>query len=496
MRRRILSTPLTTAAGGMVALAVMVFLVTALFGLFNPRDTSQPEGAVVAAALRVAGGQSLYLDLLKGPYVTAMYGPFLYLLLGGLVRSLGAGVAGAYLVGRALSLLSALACAALVGHLAGRYGASRPARWMAAGLFLASPLILPVAYSCRSDLLALALALGGMALFERWADSAVCYLAAVPLLAAIYTKQTAVSALLAILLYLLLRRRPARAFGMALAVIVPAAAILLFLDRTTGGLATLNLLQVPGASPLSLVGRPAGALLNFLSLAALPLILAMPVLSGPPRAERGLLLPACYAGAALSVSLGASAKLGSDAYYFIEPLAATLVLSAAGLTALLAEGRTLAERPALLGFGAFLILLLGSMGMTARIGEYRYASNAAVIRLAAAAPGDVLIEDENVALKCGKPVTMMDPFAFAYMQRRGLWDARPLNRRILDRQFGAIILRSPIEHPSHFQGEAYWPEETLSAIGRAYAPEGTVDGYVVYRPRPQAGAVAREEGRS
>jgi len=496
MRERFLVTPLGTAAGGLAAVAVLIFLITALFGLFNPRDTSQPEGAVVAAALRVANGDPLYLDVQKGPYVTTMYGPFFYLVLGGILRVLNARVTGAYLAGRLLSLGSALAGAALVGYLSGRYGASRPARWIASGLFLASPLILPVAYSSRTDVLAATLALAGVALFERWADSSRCYLAAVPLVAAIYTKQTTLAALLAIVLFLLLRRRPARAMGMAAAVIVPGAAILFLLIRATRGLASLNLIQVPGASPLSLLSRPAGGLVNFVSLAALPLILAAPVLPRLIRGDWSLRLPLCYAGAALAVSLASSAKLGSDTYYFIEPLAATLLLSAVGLTSLLGEGKTLSDRMGLLTFGALLVLLSGTVGMTVRTGEYRYVPNDGAIRVAAAAPGDVLIEDENVALKCGKPVTMMDPFAFAYMQRRGLWDAGPLNRRIEDRQFGVIILRSPIEHPSHYQGATYWPDETLSAIGRAYVSGETVDGYVVYRPRPAMGEVARERGRS
>src|SRR6185436_10629494 len=91
--------------GALVAFAVGVFLVTALFGLFNPRDTSQPEGAVVAGALRVAHGEPLFLDIRRGPYVTAMYGPFIYLTLGALVKVFGAGIGGAYLLGRVLSLL-------------------------------------------------------------------------------------------------------------------------------------------------------------------------------------------------------------------------------------------------------------------------------------------------------------------------------------------------------------------------------------------------------
>jgi len=152
--------------------------------------------------------------------------------------------------------------------------------------------------------------------------------------------------------------------------------------------------------------------------------------------------------------------------------------------------KSLSDRSALPTFGVLLILLTGTIGLTVQGGEYRYLPNDAVIRVAAAAAGDVLIEDENVALKCGKPVTMMDPFSFAYLQRQGLWDARPLNRRILARDFGVIILRSPIEHPSHYQGETYWPDETLSAIGRAYARDRTVDGFVIYRPKPPVGEVA------
>lgn len=491
MRQRLLSLPLSTLAAWLVAGAVAVFLVTALFGLFNPRDTSQPEGAVVAAAVRVARGEPLYLDVHKGPYVTAMYGPLLYLILGWTVRLTGAEIEGAYLAGRLLSLASALLCGWLVSHLARRAGASAAAARIAGGLFVASPLILPVAYSSRSDVPAVALALIGVTLFQRWADSRMRALAAIPLVAAAYTKQTALAAALGIVLSLFLARRVRQGLGFGVAVALPCAAILAILIRATHGLAALNLLEVPGASPMSLVSRPLGGLLNFLTLGALPLILAVLSLPRLAAGDPRLTFPACYAVAALAVSLAASAKLGSDTYYFIEPLAATLILSAVGLTSLLeTHPGTLADTPACLAAGAFAILVAASIGTTARSGEYRYRPNDRVIGLAASAPGDVLIEDENVALKCGKPLTMMDPYAFAYLNRRGRWDAGPLNRRILSRQFGAIILRSPIEHPSHYQGEAYWSEGTLAAIGRAYEPEGTVDGYVVYRPRPAAGGLA------
>jgi hypothetical protein len=485
------------ALAGMVAAAVLFFLITAAFGLFNPRDTSQPEGAVVAAALRVAHGEPLYLDVHKGPYVTAMYGPLLYAVLGLLARITGSGVEGAYLAGRLVSLLSALACAGLVAWLSRRHGAARPAAWIAAGLFLASPLILPVAYSSRSDVPALALSLAGLAWFERWSGSPLGMLAALPLVAAAFTKQTALGAAAAIVLFLLVSGKPARASLFFAAVAAPCAAILFFLSRATGGLARVNLLEVPGASPLSFVSRPLGGLSAFLAMAALPLILSARLLPRLLRGDRTLRLPVCYLAVSLAVSAAASAKLGSDFYYFMEPLAATLILAGVSLTSLL-EGtaQRLEEKEALLAAGVFGILLAGSIGATARMGEYAYQSNREVIRLAAAAAGDVLIEDENVALKCGKPLTMMDPFAFAYMQRRGRWDAEPLNRRILERDFGVIVLRSPVEHPSHYQGETYWADTTLAAIGRAYRPEGIVDGYVIYRPRLEPPSVARQGDRS
>ena len=497
MRRRILALPLSGVLSVMVLCAVLVFLVTALFGLFNPRDTSQPEGVVVAGALRLARGEPLYLDPAKGPYITAMYGPLLYAVLGSVVRVTRAEVWGAYLAGRLVSFLAALACAGLVVHLSLRHGASRYAAWMAGGLFLASPLILPVAYSSRSDVPALALALAGVALFRRFAGSARQYLAAVPLVAAACTKQTALAAVAAIALTLFLGRRPWGAATFVAAVAVPCGVILAIMIQSTGGLAAINLLEVPGASPLSPVSRPLGALANFLGLAALPLILAAVALPRLIQGEDGLRLPLVYAGISILASAAASAKLGSDAYYFMEPLAATLILSSAGLTTLLADGkRCLGEGQAVLVAGVFAVLLAGSAGTTARMGEYRYQPNSEVIRLAAAAEGDALIEDENVALKCGKPVTIMDPFAFAYLERRGHWDAGPLNRRILERRFGIIILRSPVEHPSHYQGQSYWAGTTLEAIGRAYRPEGTVEGYVVYRPRPDSGLPAAEGGRS
>jgi len=475
--------------GTLVAFAVAVFVVTALFGLFNPRDTSQPEGAVVAGALRVAHGEPLFLDIRKGPYVTAMYGPFIYLTLGGLAKAFGAGIGGAYLLGRLLSLLSAIACALMVARLSRRCGANDFGAWIAGGLFLASPVILPVAYSTRSDVPALALALAGVTLFLQSSDSPKCYWATLPLVAAAFTKQTALAATLAIGLIFLIEGRIGRALLFGLIVLGSCAGILLWLNRSTGGLAALNLLEVPGASPLNLGSRPLGALAGFLSTAALPLILAAPALWKWAQGDRRLRFPLAYFLMAVAVSMAGSTKLGSDTYYFMEPLAAVLVLSGVGLSALLEEGMdSLKKAPAAALLGLFAVGIAGSVGLTARMAQFRYEPNEQVIRVAARASGDVLIEDENIALKCGKPVTIMDPFAFAYMERRSRWDAGPLNRRILSRDFGAIILRAPLEHPSHYQGETYWAATTLEAMERAYRMEEMVDGYFIYRPRAEIGS--------
>ena len=492
MTRRPGDLDVRTLAGALIASAVAVFAVAAVFGIFNPQDTSQPEGAVIAGALRVAHGEPLFLDIHKGPYVTTMYGPVVYLTLGAAAKLLGAGVGGAYLLGRILAFLAAIACALILVRLARRAGADSFGAGVAGGLFLASPIILPVAYSSRSDVPALALSLLGMLLYVRHSDSALRYLAVLPLVAAAFTKQTAVAAALAIALHLLWERRPGRAILFLAAIGAPCLVIMMGLDRITGGLATLNLLEVPGSSPLSLVSRPLGALAVFLGLAALPLILAAPALLSATDAR--LRLPACYLLAALAVSLAGSTKLGSDTYYFMEPLAASLILAGAGWTRLVgSQAAPLRQAPAALLAGVFLVGIASSVGMTGRMAEFRYRSNEEAVRLAAQAPGDVLVEDENVALKCGKPLTMMDSFAFAYLEKRGRWDPGPLNRRILGREFGAILLRGPVEHPSHYQGENYWPPTTLEAMDRAYRMEGIVDGFFVYRPRAELAARAGGE---
>ncbi len=492
MTGRIAELEVRTLVGVLVCGAVAVFVLAAAFGLFNPQDTSQPEGAVVAAALRVSHGEPLFLNIHKGPYVTAMYGPVLYLTLGAVTRLFGAGVDGAYLLGRILALASAVASALILIRLARHAGADRFGARVAGGLFLASPIILPVAYSSRSDVPALALSLLGVLIYTMHADSPRRYWAILPLVAAAFTKQTALAATLAIALHLAWEKKPGRAILFIGAVAAPCLAIMLGLDRFTGGLATMNLFEVPGSSPLSFVSRPLGGLAVFLGLAALPLILAAPALLSGPDAK--LRLPACYLLVSVAVSMAASTKLGSDTYYFMEPLAASLILAGAGLARLAGrEGATLQQAPAALLAGLFCVGIASSVGMTGRMAEFRYRSNEEAVRIAAEAPGDVLIEDENVALKCGKPLTIMDPFAFAYMEKRGRWDPGPLNRRILAREFGAILLRSPLEHPSHYQGENYWAPTTLQAMDRAYRMDRIVDGLFVYRPRAEQAARAAGE---
>ncbi len=482
---------------GWLAVALWLLFYLLVYALYAyailrfPFDYDQGEGYDVNSAWALVQGFPLYASPDEYPFYSSNYPPLYSLLLAPLVGAFGPKLA----LGRLLSL-AAVALVVFLIALAVRQDTGRWRPALAAGLlFLASPYVYHVTPLARVNALMLALGLAGVYVLGRAADakpraSWVRLLAGGGLLlAALYTKQMALDAAGAALLYLTLRDHR-RGLLLSAAVLAVGGVLYLALDWATAGGFTLNVLWA-NANPFSWA-QAAAYYRNFLEIH--PLLAATAaawtlaeLLRGGPR---GLSVYALYFLAALGVALG-TGKWGAGESYFLAALAAACILCGRALGRVeahlghaLAVGRPAgAPRRSLLTGGALAVLVLALLSAQLRLlwhgpwswpawGAYdrglqasvlghlpTAADRAAGLRVVdylARATGDVLAEEAAFALVAGRRVLGNAT------QQRNLYEARlhdpaKLVSALERHEVGVVVLN----------GQQY-PPPVLTAIGQNY----------------------------
>ena len=278
---------LAAALAGLVA--VCAYLVIALSRLTYPFSVEWVESNSLVEVHRILAGQPLY-PAPTVQYVPDGYPPLYFAVSAAAARVLGV----SYLPLRLVSLVSSLACFALLGRLVQRETESAAAGAGAAGLFAATYFATSTWFDIgRVDSLFLALSIGGLyaARWMRGTRGAVA--AGVLLAAAALTKQTALAEGVVVIAALLTgpRRRLACIAALAEAAVLGISTLVLGL--TTGGWYIFYVFQLMGDHPLkySQLSWLAAALLSTLGLAACAALL------GARRVPR-VLLAGCAALAA------------------------------------------------------------------------------------------------------------------------------------------------------------------------------------------------------
>jgi multiple sugar transport system permease protein len=204
--------------------AATLFARHGLAALAFPYPLNYGEGPLLDQAVRLQELQNIYPpDLSRPPYVISNYPPLFVLLQAPLVWTFGP----ALLYGRAISLVCTVAVAGLISATINRLTRDRRASAAGGLTFLAVPFVLHWSSLDRVDMLGLALSWGGLYTLVRRPDRRGVILAALLLVAAVYTRQTYVlAAPLASLAWLLARGQRRHALGLLI---------------TTGGLGLLLL---------------------------------------------------------------------------------------------------------------------------------------------------------------------------------------------------------------------------------------------------------------
>ncbi len=424
------------ALGLLAALHLAVLAYHLGLTLAFPYDLNYGEGYVLNDAIRLSRGESLYIDLQQFPMVRSPYPPLFPL-----VWSFLQPLAGpAFWPGRLLSALSLAGIGALVGWNAWRVRCGIWPAVAAVGLVAASPFVYQWAGYARVDMLALLFAVGGVVTAQWIGGSRGVILSAVLCGLAVWTKQTTITAAVAVgIAYMLRSWRFGATF--ALLIGVPSVLVAGVLNAATAGEFVRHVLAGNASNPVIPL-RAAVYVAAFLIL-DLPAVIASVWwlrrgLTGRPS-PIALYLPIALL-AAVSAGNG-----GSSVNYLIEPVLAVALAVPLAWRALPRDAALAAPMLAVVQL-ALLVHWPNSFG-TSYLGENALghtptAADAAIgahlDSVVLNAPGEVIAEPAGFALRNGRPV-YLQPIDLRAEQLQGRWRSEPLTSALASGRFSDLI---------------------------------------------------------
>jgi hypothetical protein len=466
---------------------------------------THPEGATIAAILRVRDGEPVYQDFMHFPHVITPYPPLQPAVVGLTARVLGLSIMETVGLARSLTLASALATTVLIWLIAVRLGAGRLAALAGAALFLPLPALDEWGFASRPDVPAVALSLAAMLLLLVRPQRV--WLAAVVAVAAVFTKQTAVALPVAATLWLLLsgRWRAALVFAGTWSVLV--SALVGLLQVGTGGNYVLNTVLAHLNTPKNGFDFARRDIMPLFSDGWLPLALAAGTLA-IPSVWRAATLPLLYLAAATALAFYSLRNTGGDVNYLIEPAAAACVPAALAVgwlwrraAAPVASGRggrgvrggpadqtyPREYRRGLLPLAGAVALAAAAVVWAAGFWEFWQldggVDSTGRLPLAEIGAADSVLSEEPLAvLLAGKPLLVSDTFHLSMLTTSGFFDPLELERRIKRSEFDLIVMRNDIRAPRSWKRQLLLPEGVRLAIKDTYIPDGRVGMFWLYKP--------------
>jgi len=480
------------ALASVLAAGLVVWLAHGAALLGFPFQFDYGEGGTMIASWRLAQGLSVYPDIQEAPYFVNPYTP-VYLWLGSLFMGDGPTLFG----GRLLSLGSGLGVACLLFVWLRREG-GLAAALVGTTVFVVHPLVLGWTVLYRTDSLALFFGFAGLlvaeaALRQEDPPPGRLVLAALLLALGVYTKQSMVAPVLAVLgaAWLAGFRPGVRLTGLVLLMLAcPALALEAFSQgRFLGTVFGYNVMPFqPEQARLYLGGYLCSAP-GMVFLAAL-----CAVRDGFRRHRLGWL----FLAASLPIALG-SGRQGGFYNYCLELHLALAVLSG------------LAWQPAAQGRRgwawavAVLLTLQVALGGASRLPPYLLSpwdhlrfETGFVLRGEAPPwrkasldaggiaswlernPGPILAENLANPTLLGRTPWVVDPMILFTLARNGRWNPEPVLERV-DRQEFAVIFLQVLEGNIRFSPQA------IARIQARYRVVGRAGVDLVLLPRPRAG---------
>ncbi len=434
-----------------------------------PFDLDQGEGYDAWSAWMVNLGQLPYTTNADFPYYSSNYPPLWSYLVSIPMAWAGPGLASA----RLISTISAVAVAGVLGVAAQRLSGRSLAGFLAAGFFLASPYVFHTTPLARVNSLALLAAVVGLTLLEQPTRRRVL-LGSVALLAALFTKPTALDATLAGVLSVLLRqpRLGLLAAGLIGGLGIAGLGALMVMTR---GAFWLNVVT-GNTNPFDL-NQLAAYMSNFSLLHCVLIALALAEIVWMVR--RRCWSPWALYGVAAGVAALGVAKWGAGESYFLGAIAALCVLAGIWVARFL-DSMPPASLRWMLGLALFIqAVLMAHAGVSDvlpwlpdRGPQGTFLGHAPTLedRLAGRSLSDqirhsrgpVLSEDPSFAVVAGQPL-VGNATHLRNLYLAGLWDPSPVVNDLRAHKYAIVILDAEL-----------YPEPVLIAIGQSYFLDNSV----------------------
>ena len=455
-----------------------------VMGLLSFRDVMYPDSANLLRAGEAMASLHLYPPLDRPPYLVTPYGPLMYLLFGltrGLAEMLGIDAA---VTARGAVLLAFMCCVFAVYRLIKATEASQTVRLVCVALLLCSPAFAHWTTQCRGDFPAAALSLFSLLAVTLGSISGLL-IAALLCAGAILTKQSFVSATIAIAAWLVWRRRHvdcARFIAVVIACVGAGYGLLLWREPLMAThwsalrhvvppdpKGALVIYLIAASQPIMVAGG--GALLLVLAVAARQSLLA--------ARQPFLALFALYFLAATVIAALGTIQVGAAINYYWEPLfAAALLASALPQEWPNLRHSTLVRRLGALVAVAFTVSVLANMAYLPKTYqdeqayfEHYQASRGQWSALAGLISGKrVLSTEPDIAVLSAVP-EIPDPFVISILETAGRWDPAPIVHDIEDRRYQMLFINKWTwdGHPQ-YRGVVLWGPVIMAAVLRNYRP--------------------------
>ncbi len=413
---------------GLIIYALFYFIQSYVVITF-PYQISYPEGFVLNQSHLISKGESIYRGINEYPYLISNYPPVYQFLCALFVKLFGV----SFVYGRLITFLVSILICWLIFIIL-KNETSREIAIISALLFIASSYIYKNNPFFRVDMLGLLFSLMGIYMFQK-TDKLI--FGTIFFIAALYTKQTFVSAPIAVALYLFLTDKKRALTFVVLMLLCYIAIFFLINFYTKGEFYRHNFLYNMNTF---IFKQMAKHYIWFLQNHAIIILFSVIFLFIPDIQKKYSIFVIYFIISALvAVSVG---KIGANMNYFFEIIAVSCILMGLAMKRLKEIFKDEKTWAMLINSALFiqLLLFLHIPFFTEPIITKNELTNSKLLsEVVHNTDGKIISEDAGLLLMNNKPIIFM-PFEFTQLTNQKIWDQTRFVNDLKNRQFSLIIL--------------------------------------------------------